>query len=147
MSKMLHNEARELLVEGYAKTHDVEAIAKAFSVSKWTVYHLVEQKCATGSVELRTNQRGRKRLLNEDDKTHISNCIDEKPDITIEEIRETLHLSASYSTVQRAIVGLGYSFKKKMIHASEQERPRCAGKTCTMGRECNLGYDQSPRVS
>jgi transposase len=141
MIKMLHNEARELLVEGYAKTHDVEAISKVYSVSKWTVYHLAEQKRATGSVELRTSQRGRKHLLSENDKNHIVQCIDDKPDITIEEIRETLHLSASYSTVQRTIVGLGYSVKKKMIHASEQERPRCAGKKSTMGRECNLRND------
>ena len=31
---MLHNEARELLVA----THDAEGIAKAYSVSKWTVW-------------------------------------------------------------------------------------------------------------
>ena len=37
---MLHNEARELLVEGYEATHDAEGIAKAYSVSKWTVYRL-----------------------------------------------------------------------------------------------------------
>ncbi len=37
---MLHNEARELLVQGYEATHDVKGIAKAYSVSKWTVYRL-----------------------------------------------------------------------------------------------------------
>jgi transposase len=138
---MLHNEARELLVEGYMKTHDVQAIAEAYSVSKWTVYHLAEQKRATGSVELKTSQRGRKRILSEEDKRHISQCIDEKPDITIEEIREALQLSASYSTVERVIVGLGYSVKKKMIHASEQERPRCSGKTYTVERNRKRGHD------
>ena len=39
---MLHNEARELLVKGYEAPHDAEGIAKAYSVSKWTVYRLVE---------------------------------------------------------------------------------------------------------
>ena len=51
---MLHNEARELLVKGYEATHDAEGIAKAYSVSKWTVYRLAEQKRKTGSVALRT---------------------------------------------------------------------------------------------
>ena len=32
---MLHNEARELLVQGYEATHDAKGIAKAYSVSKW----------------------------------------------------------------------------------------------------------------
>ena len=60
---MLHNEARELLVQGYEATHDAKGIAKAYSVSKWTVYRLAEQKRKTGSVALRTSQRGRKPVL------------------------------------------------------------------------------------
>ena len=34
---MRHNEARELLVQGYEAAHDAKGIAKAYSVSKWTV--------------------------------------------------------------------------------------------------------------
>ena len=43
MGKMLHNEARELLVESYEKTHNVEEIAKIFGVNKYTVYHCLKQ--------------------------------------------------------------------------------------------------------
>ena len=71
---MLHNEARELLVRGYEATHDAEGIAKAYSVSKWTVYRLAEQKRKTGSVALRTNQRGRKPVLTAEDKENIRQC-------------------------------------------------------------------------
>ena len=71
---MLHNEARELLVQGYEATHDAEGIAKAYSVSKWTVYRLAEQKRKTGSVALRTNQRGRKPVLTAEDKENIRQC-------------------------------------------------------------------------
>ena len=125
---MLHDEARELLVQGYEATHDVEGIAKAYSVSKWTVYRLAEQKRKTGSVALRTNQRGRKPVLSAEDKENIRCCIDENPDITIEEIREKLNLSASYSTVERAIDAMGYTLKKKSLYASERDRVRCEGK-------------------
>ena len=105
---MLHNEAQELLVQGYEATHDAEGIGKAYSVSKWTVYRLVAQKRKTGSVALRTSQRGRKPFLTAEDKENIRHCMDESPDITIEEIREKLNLSASYSTVERAIDAMGY---------------------------------------
>ena len=125
---MLHNEARELLVQGYEGTHDAEGIAKAYSVSKWTVYRLVAQKRKTGSVALRTSQRGRKPVLTAEDKENIRHCMDESPDIT-EEIREKLNLSASYSTVERAIDAMGYTLKKKSLYASERDRVRCAGKT------------------
>ena len=109
---MLHNEARELLVAGYEKTHDAAAIAEAYSVSIRTVYRLVKEKRERGSVELRTSQRGRKAVLSEKDKEAIRQCIDEQSDITVEEIRERLELSASYSTVERAINAMGYTLKE-----------------------------------
>ena len=98
---MLHNEARELLVRGYEATHDAEGIAKAYSVSKWTVYRLVGQKRKTGTVALRISQRGRKPLLTEKDLARICASIAERPDITMEELREKLELKVSYSTVGR----------------------------------------------
>ena len=133
--KMLHNEARELLVKGYEKSGDAEAIAQAYSVSKWTVYRLALQKKETGSVELRTSQRGRKPALTEEDKQNIRQCVDERPDITVDEVREELHLTVSYSTVERAIQAMGYTLKKKTLYASERDRVRCEGKTKGMGRE------------
>ena len=129
---MLHNEAKELLVKGYEATHDAEGIAKAYSVSTSTVYRLVRQKRETGSVELRTSQRGRKAVLTTEDKENIRRCIEEKSDITVEEIREELSLCASYSTVERAINDMGYTLKKKSLYASERDRLRCAGKTQRM---------------
>jgi len=131
---MLHNEARELLVKGYLKTHKAKEIAAAFSVSEPTVYRLAQQKRETGSVALRVNQRGRKRLLSDEDIARIDQAIQERPDITIHELVEKLQLRAGDETVRRAVKNLGYSLKKKMIHASEQERPRCAGKTQTVER-------------
>ena len=131
---MLHNEARRLLVEAYKKTHDSREIAKLFSVSRSSVYRLAEQEKKTGSVDLRVSSRGRKRILSEDDCKNIAKLIENHRDITIEEIRENLHLKASRSTVSREILNLGYTYKKKAIHATERDRLRCKGKTCCMER-------------
>lgn len=131
---MLHNEARELLVKAYAKHPIAKDIAEAFSISTSEVYRIVRQKARTGSVELRVCQRGRKKLLSEDDVRNIKAQIEEHSDITIEEIREALNLKASYTTVERAVNGLGYTVKKKSLHASERDRSRCAGKTYSMER-------------
>ena len=84
---------------------------------------------------LRTSQRGRKPVLTAEDKENIHQCIDEKPDITIEEIREKLSLSASYSTVERAINAMGYTLKKKSLYASERDRIRCAGEAQRMEKD------------
>ena len=131
---MLHNEARELLVKAYAKHPIAKDIAEAFSISTSEVYRIVRQKARTGSVELRVCRRGRKKLLSEDDVRNIKAQIEEHNDITIEEIREALNLKASYTTVERAVNGLGYTVKKKSLHASERDRSRCAGKTYSMER-------------
>ena len=63
---MLHNEARNLLVEAYEKTYDAKGIALTYGVSVPTVYRLAEQKAKTGSVDLRVSKRGRKRVLGQD---------------------------------------------------------------------------------
>ncbi len=63
---MLHDEARNLLVEAYEKTHDAKGIALVYGVSVPTVYRLAEQKAKTGSVDLRVSKRGRKRVLEQD---------------------------------------------------------------------------------
>ena len=130
--KMLHNETRELLVKGYEKSGDAKAIAAAYSVSERTVYRLAQQKRETGSVALRTSQRGRKPSLTEEDKEKIRQSMDEKPDRTVGEIREELKLGVSPSTVERAIKAMGYTLKRKSLHASERERLRCGGKKETV---------------
>ncbi len=133
---MLHNEARNLLVEAYEKTHDAKVVAMAYGVSVPTVYRLAEQKAKTGSVNLRVRQRGRKRVLTNKDLEKIAETIEAQPDITLSEIVEKLDLPVGIETVRRAIQAMGYRRKKKMIHASEQERPRCAGQTRTMEWFC-----------
>ena len=90
MIKMLNNEARKLLVEGYEATHNAKEIAKIFHVNKYTVYHLEELKRKTGSVELQTWRRGRKALLNSEDKARIAQCITNNPTISLEELRTQL---------------------------------------------------------
>ena len=136
---MLHNKARELLVKAYEKHPVAKDIAEAFSISVSGVYRLVRQKARTGSVALRVNQRGRKKLLSEDDIRNIKAQIEAHNDITIEEIREALNLKASYSTVERAVNGLGYTVKKKSLHASERDRARCTGKTYSVERTISRG--------
>ena len=125
---MLHNESRKLAVEAYERTHDAERIADDFGVSTRTVYSLEEKKRKTGTVELQLHKRGRKKILTDENLAAIRKLIEDQNDITIDEIRENLHLTASYSTIERAIWSMGFRLKKKSLHASERDRHRCGGK-------------------
>ena len=124
---MLHDEARKLLIEAWNKTHNAKEIAERFSVNTSTVYRLEKQMCETGSVKTRTSERGRKHALTPEDIQNIDQVIQQEPDITIDEIIDKLDLHVCNETVRKAVIKLGYSYKKKSLHASEQERPRCQG--------------------
>ena len=93
---------------------------------------LAEQKAKTGSVDLCVCEKGRKRVLGPEAREQIAKTIDEQSDITLREIVEKLELPVGIETARRAILAMGYRRKKKMIRASEQERPRCAGKASGM---------------
>ena len=84
--------------------------------------------------ETRTQLRGRKTILTEKQHHDILELVQEQPDITMKEIVETLHLPVGDETVRRFLIKQGYIYKKKSLHAKEQDRPRCAEKTQSMDR-------------
>ena len=74
------------------------------------------------------NFRGKKPKSSDADHQHILSLLEKQPDITCLEIIEKLNLPVSFDTVWRFLQKAGYRRKKKSLHASEQERPRCAEK-------------------
>jgi len=125
---MLNKEERELLIKTYEKTHDARLTAEIFSVHRSRVYAIVKQYKETGSVEVRTNQCGRKRKLTPEDDEKIKKLIDENNDITIREINERLGFEVNDETVRLHVVKLGYRYKKKSVYAAERDRSRCRSK-------------------
>ena len=92
---MLNNQTRSFLVNTYAKFGETEKLAQAFGVTKWTVYRLSRQMERTGSVELRTSTRGRKSKIEEHHNKKILEMLRGEPDLTLDEIRNRLHLNFS----------------------------------------------------
>ena len=82
---MLSQEKRELLIRTYEKTHDANLTAEIFGVNRSTVYARVKEYKETGSTELHTSQRGRKRKITTEDDERIKKLINENNDITIRE--------------------------------------------------------------
>ena len=144
---MLHNEARKLLIKAWNKTHNAKEVAECFGVNTSTVYRLEKRMRETGSVETRVSQRERKSALSQTDLQNIDQMIRAQPDITIHEIREGLQLLVSDETVRRAVVKMGYVYKKKSLHASEQERPRCQEQTGRVEKPYVGERRRSPGIS
>ncbi len=134
MNVMLHNEARKLILKAYDKGVSVKELAKCFSVNTSSIYRLLKRRNETGSYETQTNLRGKKPKLSEADHQNIVALISKQPDITCLEIIEALNLSVSIDTVWRFLQKQEYRRKKKSLHASEQERPRCGEQEKSMER-------------
>ena len=122
---MLRNEARKLILEAYDKGVSVKEPAKCFSVNTCSIDRLLKRRNETGSYETQTNLWGKKPKLSDVDHQYILSLLEKQPDITYLEIIETLDLPVSMDTVWRFLQKAGYRRKKKSLHASEQERPRC----------------------
>lgn len=122
---MLHNEARKLLIQALERSHNVREVARNYCVNRSAVYRLKKRLDETCSIETRTYLRGRKPALTPEEVENINQLVKSRPDITMQEIIENLHLTVSNETVRKTVRQLGYRRKKKSLHASEQERPRC----------------------
>lgn len=122
---MLHNEIRKLLIDAWNKTHNAKEVAECFSVNTCTVYCMGKRMREIGSMVLRGSLRGRKFVLSQTDLRDIDWIIQVQSDITIHGIWEGFQLKVSDETVRKAVLKLGYVYKKKFLHASEQEHPRC----------------------
>lgn len=129
---MLHNEARELAVKAANGKHSMKEVAEMFGVCPSTIYRLKKKMKETGNVSLCLSTRGRKPCLTPQNITAIEELLQSQADITIAEITKKLGLQVSDETVRKAVINLGYRLKKKAIHASEQERPRCENESRTM---------------
>lgn len=123
---MLSNEARKTIIEAHEKGHKTKELADIFGVDVSNINRLIRQYKETGSYELHIHERGKKPTLSETDRENIAALIYENPDITIDEIIEKLNLNLKNEAVRRAVRKMGFVRKKKSLHASERERPRCS---------------------
>lgn len=67
--------------------------------------------------------------MSQTDLQNIDRMIRGQPDITIHEIWAELQLRISDEAIRKAVVKLEYVYKKKSLHALEQERPRRQAQT------------------
>ncbi|MFR4145744.1 MAG: transcriptional regulator [Mediterraneibacter gnavus] len=114
---LLHNEARKLLIEAWNKTHNAKEIAECVSVSTSTVYRLEKRMRKPALWKPEPPNVAVKPALSQNDIRNIDQLIQQQPDITIHEITEKLQLHVSDETVRKAILKLGYVYKKKSLHA------------------------------
>jgi transposase len=98
-----------------------EEIARRFRVSLGLVKKLLQQRRHTGDIRPRHHRSGRKPRLLEHHRQRLRRLVAEKPDRTLQQLREALGLACTLPTIHYALAALGLTFKKNA--ARRRARP------------------------
>jgi len=88
-----------------------QAVADKYRVSTEWVRSLRRLREQTGQIAPRRGKTGPKPLLAEHGE-EVTKLVEEQPDATLEELRQQLGVTASITTIWRAIKALGLTLKK-----------------------------------
>lgn len=107
-------EKREMIMQARAEGMKTEEIVRVYHVGRSTVYDLFKLVEETGDIQPRPHAYGRRPSLDEEKMAELRALLDERCDITLEEIIEELKLGISISALSRIIRDkLNYHFKKR----------------------------------
>lgn len=87
------------------------AVARRFDVSRSWVFKLLRRRRQSGSFTAQLGRRGRVPKL-ADRRDMLLALVAQRPDATLEELREQLDVRVSISTLWSALQRLGLAFKK-----------------------------------
>lgn len=113
--KPYSNDLRKRVIVARINGDKAAAVAERFAVGVRFVYSLMNRFRKTGSYEAKKNSGGAPRKLSEDDELKIQQAINNRPDITLDEIKEECNLQVSLSTIHRAVRRMKVTVKKNAV--------------------------------
>lgn len=110
---MIHIEVRKKIIEASHRGLSNKEIAKAYNYSEASISRLLQQYRESGDITPKTHLRGRKPTLDAQGLESLRQLILSRPDITLEEIKETMNLTISLAAICKIIKRkLGFCYKK-----------------------------------
>ena len=119
-----------------------EQIARRFHVSARWIRRLIARRTATGSIAPKPNGGGRKLLIQGEAAEALRGAIADRPDATLQELREVTGFRGCLMTIWRAIERLEITRKKSPCEPKSNSTPGCSHS----GRSGSSGWKQSTRT-
>jgi transposase len=116
--KPISMDKREIIVAARKRGENPETIALWVNVSVSSVYNIC--RMAKENTLAPKPFPGRKSILTSNQLTKIKEAIEEKNDITLEELIENLELPIKKSRLSQVIINMGFSFKKR--HCTQKNK-------------------------
>lgn len=110
---MIPISVREIIIKDLEAVMKVCEISRILRVHEATIYRLKARYRKTGSIEPNYEPCGKKSELDEQGLERLKNLVLSQPDITLEEIRETMQLKIKKSEISHILRNkLGFRYKK-----------------------------------
>jgi transposase len=98
-------------------------VARLFDVSPAWVRRLKQRRRELNTIEPLPRKYGPDPMLTPRHRAQLREAVEQKPDVTLAELKRTLNLSASVPTICRALHALGLSFKKSRSSPMSRTAP------------------------
>jgi len=113
--KTLSLDLRERILTAYDNEQGSrEEIGRRFRVSTGMVKKLLQQRRHKGDIGPRHHRSGRKPMLLEEHRQLLDQLVNQKPDITLAEMRDALKLGCSLPAIHYVLIEMGLTYKKRL---------------------------------
>lgn len=119
-----------------------EQIARRFHVSARWIRTLIARRTATGSIAPKPNRGGRKLLIQGEAAEALRAAVVDRPDATLQELREATGFHGCLMTIWRTIRRLEITRKKSPCEPKSNSTPGCSHS----GRSGSSGWERSNRT-
>lgn len=119
---MIHIEVKKKIIEAGKSGLKISEISRAYQVGESAVYILLFSE--TGNIEANTSSRDMKSTINETQFEEMRELITIHPDITLEELRESIDLSINKFRINVIINDvLGFRYKNRQYMPVNESVP------------------------
>jgi len=116
-----------------------EEVAERFRVWLGMVKKLLQPRRHTGDVAARHHYSGRKPLILEGHRQRLRILLDQKPDLSLRELRQALVLECSLPAIHYALAKMGLTYKKRPSGPANRTA-RTSPKRAAPGARNNPGW-------
>ena len=112
--RTLSLDLRERILASYDQKQGTrEEVAERYRVSLGMVKKLLQQRRRTGDVAARHRYSGRKPIILATHQRQMRVLLEQKPDLTLQELRAAVELDCSLPAIHYALAKLGLTYKKR----------------------------------
>src|ERR1700761_4880202 len=129
MRKTLSLDLRARILAAYdAEQGSREEIGRRFRVSTGMVKKLLQQRRQRGDIAPQHHRSGRKPMFLAAHRQQLDQLINQKPDITLTEMRAALELDCSLPAIHYVLVEMGLTYKKRLFMRANRAEPTSSGR-------------------